>query len=188
MLKLAKSEPEWLELAAAAGDEPAVEVRFAPIGVKAVRAARRAAAKALGIDEDDVEEAGDAMSRELIRRGILEWRGIGDDAGQVIEPTHDVEVKDDDGEVIEVVPGTISAFLADPRTFEAADRLYVYPWVRRDQEKNVSSASPNGTGEAATPGADIASSAATEGEAPAAETAPTPAKSRKPRKARAAGK
>lgn len=187
MLKLAKSAPEWLELAAATEEEPAVEVLFAPISVKAVRAARRAAAKALGIDENDVEEAGDALSRELIRRGILEWRGIGDEDGTVLKPTPDVEVKDGD-EVTEVQPGTISAFLADPRTFEAADRLYVYPWVRRDQEKNVSSASPVGTGEAATPAADIVSSAATPEPAVDAPSATTSRTSRKPKRARRPGK
>ncbi|WP_242095419.1 hypothetical protein [Sphingomonas sp. CROZ-RG-20F-R02-07] len=152
MFALAKPDPAWLTLypavearRAAKGrpaskGRPAVEVRFSPITIAGVRAARRAVAASLQIDADDLEMAGDAMSRELIRRGILEWRGIGDDEGNTVP----------------VTPETIEAFVADPRTFEPADRLYVMPFVRADMEGNVSSASPSGTGKAETQEANTA--------------------------------
>lgn len=144
MLKLAKSEPAWLEIRPARGDDPAVRVEFAPIGIKAIRAARRAVAEALQIDPEDVEEAGDALSRELIRRGIRAWEGIGDAEGKVVA----------------VTPENVELFLADPAAFEVADRVYVLPWVKRESEGNASAGSPNGTSTEATPALDTVSSPA----------------------------
>lgn len=132
---------------------PAVRVRFAPIGIKAVRAARRAVAKALAIDVDDIEEAGDELSRELLRRGILEWEGVGDA----------------DGKPVAVSPDTIALFMADPTCFEAADRVYVRPWSDRELEKNGFAGSRNGT--SATPANDIASGSADT--SPTADASPT---------------
>ncbi|WP_174291005.1 hypothetical protein [Sphingomonas bacterium] len=173
MLRIASTEPEWLELFPAVGEEPAVEVRFAPITVPAVRAARRAVRVALDLDAEDMENAGDELSRELIRRGLLEWRGVG---GL-------------DGQPWDVTPEHVAAFVGDHRTFEAADRVYVIPWLKRDTEGNAWSASPSGTGEAETRAAGTASSAAeqesTDGADPAktAPAAPTARTSRKPKKA-----
>lgn len=163
MLRLARTEPAWLELFPATGDEPAVEVQFAPVTMPAVRAARAAVRAAYREDAADNEGAGDALSRELIRRGLLAWRGIGDE----------------DGVAIEVTPETIEAFIADPRTFEAADRVYVLPWCKRDAEGNVSSGSPNGIGEPVTPESGTATSPAVPETAPDARPAPTGSKSRR---------
>lgn len=177
MIRLAPIEPEWLTLFPAVGDEPAVEVRFAPITLPAVRAARRAVRVALDLDAEDMENAGDELSRELIRRGLLAWRGVG---GL-------------DGESWEVTPEHVEAFVSDHRTFEAADRLYVIPWLKRDQEGNAWSASPNGTGEAETREAGTVSSVADQsstGDADPAKTAPavpTGSTSRKPKRGSASG-
>lgn len=177
MLRLASTEPEWLTIAAAAGDQPAVEVRFAPITMSAVRAARQAVRRALDLDSDDMITAGDALSRELIRRGILEWHGIGGLDGAPLDPT----------------PDHVEAFLNDHRTFEAADEVYVLPWMERDREGNGWSASPSGIGEAETREADIASSAATPSgtddavPATTGPTAPIAGTSRKPKKGSASG-
>ena len=138
MLKLQPTEAEWLEVL------PGVRVKFAPITIKAVRAAREATRIALGEDATDFEGAGDALSRELIRRGILEWAGVGDR----------------DGEPLEVTSESIEMFLADPTALQATNRIYVMPWVRRDLEGNGYAGSPSGIGVGATPAKDIALSSA----------------------------
>jgi hypothetical protein len=179
-------EPVWHTFREAVGEDPAVRIQFAPIGAAAVRAARRAVAAALGVNPDDVETAGDAMSRELLQRGIIGWEGIGDHNGAPTAPTRDRLVKDDEGKIVEIVPGTISLFLADPSHFEWADQIYVLPWVMRDLEKNGSSALPSGTGQAETQANGTASSPAGPARR-AAKRARTSKTSRKATKARASG-
>lgn len=156
---------------------PGVRVRFDAIGIKAVRAARQALSAAFVVDPDDNEAAGDAMSAELIARGIVNWQGVGDS----------------DGNPVAVTPATVRLFVADPDLFEAADIVYVWPWVLRDREKNVSAPSPDGTLAGATAGNAIATSAAT-GDAMAgakATTKPTRVRtartSRAPKRAKACG-
>ena len=138
MLKLQSREPEWLDIM------PGVRVLFAPIGIKAVREGREAVRETLGEEDEDLQRAGDALTRTLLRRSILEWEGIGGP----------------DGELLPVTPATIEMFLDDPRAFEAADFAYVRPWILRDMEGNASAGSPNGTGAVATPADDIARSPA----------------------------
>lgn len=193
MLTLAPTEPTWIVLFPAAGDRPEVAALFAPIGIKPVRAARRAAGIALQVDHDDVEEAGDELSRELIRRGLLKWRGIGGPDGKPIEPDQLLPIMGEDGEPKlgedgePVMQAGIDLFLADPRAYEAADRLYVIPWLERDREGNVSSASPGGTGQVETPAADIASKPATgapTGDADATAATPKPARTSRTRRGR----
>jgi hypothetical protein len=172
MLKLGPIDAFWEELFPANGEVPAVRVQFRPIGIKAVRAARRAIGVALGVDPEDIETAGDEMSRELMRAGILEWEGIGDSEGNPIA----------------VTPSTIEMFITDTRTFEAADRVYIDPWVAKDLEKNVSSVSPAGTGEAATRVKGTAKRSAPRPKRAAAKAARTPRTSRKPKAGSASGK
>lgn len=118
------------------------------------------------------------MSRELIRRGLRRWRGVGGDDGAPVAPADLFPALDDDGSPLldgdgePVMRSGLDLFIADPRTFEAADRAYVIPWLNRDREGNVSSASPNGTGEAGTPGPATASTPAT-GE-PTGDVVPMP--------------
>lgn len=188
MLKLQPLEPEWLgRIASLDPDDPrpyllaGVRVRFAPIGRKAVRAARMAVRDALGEDADDLINAGDALSCELIRRGIVEWEGVGDL----------------DGEVIPVSPASIELFLADIGRFEAADDAYVRPWAKRDMEGNASAGSPIGTGAAATPANAIVpitraprknAADASRTRKPAAAAAPTSSTSPRPKKAKRSGR
>ena len=103
-------QPWWFVVQAAAGDSPAVEVEFVPIGRAALRAARRAAAEAVGAamseDEDEsatlspelVEIAGDVLSEHLLLTGIRAWRGVGDAEGALAP----------------VTPDNLRLFLADP--------------------------------------------------------------------------
>ena len=162
---------------------PGVRVRFDPIGRKAVRAARAACAVSLAAD-GDYQEASDALSREIIRFGIVEWEGVGDV----------------DGEVVAVTPEAVDLFLADPELCEQAEIAYVQPWLLRDMEKNASAGSPNGTSEEAMPALGTATTSAsgaktgdaslnskprTKRPAKAATTSPT---SPKPKRARKSGK
>ena len=181
MIRLASTEPEWLTLFPAVGGEPAVEAQFAPITLRAVRAARRAVRVALDLDSEDMVAAGDELSRELIRRGLLAWRGVGGLDGKPLDSAN---------------PDHVAAFLNDHRTFEAADQLYVVPWLKRDQEGNGWSASPSGTGEAETQETDTASSVALSAKAKAGASptkniptasVPTGSTSRKPKKGLASG-
>ncbi|MGI4879906.1 MAG: hypothetical protein ACRYG4_20720 [Janthinobacterium lividum] len=157
---------------------PGVRVRFAPIGIKAVRAGRAAVRAAFAEAAEDMEGAGDAMSLELLRRGIVEWEGIGNA----------------DGEPVTASPAMIELFLADPDSYEAADAAYVLPWARRDAEKNVSAPSPSGTSAGAMPGSDTATSHADGANTGGAKAAKKPSRARtsptnsRPTKPKASGK
>lgn len=155
---------------------PGVRVRFARASRSLKRRAQVAASGLLGEagenehhDPLNLADAGDAFSEEMIRRGIVEWEGIGDAEGSTLP----------------VSPEAIEMFIADPDLFDRADQLYVLPEVLRDAEKNGLSASPAGTGEAETPAADIASSAAAA--ATDAASAPTSSRNRKPKPGRKSG-
>lgn len=162
MFALTKPASAAHELIPAIGDRPAVRVTFpAQPTLLALRAGRRAVGDALRAGGPDAEErAADAFTVALIRHSILSWEGIGDADGNPVEPTADVEIRDEAGVVTEVVPGTISAFLAEPRLVEAADEKWVLPWTMLDAEKNGLSLSPNGISAGAMPAGDTANSAA----------------------------
>lgn len=116
-----------------------VRVKFAVIGRKAVRVAR-AACRSVIASDDDMIGASDALTRELVRFGIVEWEGIGDA----------------EGEIAPVNADTIEMFLADIDLVEAAEAVYVRPWLTRDAEKNGSAGSSDGTSVAGTPASDTA--------------------------------
>ncbi len=164
MITLGTPEARWHDYADGA------RVRFAPITIKAVRAARRAVAAILKVDVDDLEEAGDELSRELLRRGIVEMEGFGDAEGNPI-------AADDAG---------ITTFLSDPSAFEWADYVYVKPWADREREKNASAGSSHGTSVAAMPESNTASSAAPAGGD--VKSAPTSRTSRKRKPAKPSSK
>jgi hypothetical protein len=158
MLKLGARQPEWVEIMAG------VRILFAAIDMKAVRAARRAAGLVLDEDAESVEvrdEAADVLSGELIRRGILDWSGVGDV----------------DGKPVPVTPENIAQLLSDPMAYEACEAAYVGPYILRRAEGNVSSAGPTGTGPAATRAKNTARSAVVK--KAAAKNAPTPNTPRK---------
>lgn len=153
-------EPVWHTYREATAEDPAVRVQFAPIVPAAVRAARRAVARQLNVDPADVETAGDALSYELLQRGIIAWEGVGGHDGAAIAPSRDQVETDKSGAELSRTPGTISLFLSDVDRFQWCDRVYVLPWVKRDLEKNGLSASPSGTGQAGTRASGTASSPA----------------------------
>lgn len=151
---------------------PGVRVQFAQPTRSIKRRAKAEAVQLLGEVEEggtrdliELTDAGDAFSEALLRKTIIAWEGIGD-------PT---------GAPLPVGPEAIELFLGDERLFDAADAALVMPEVLLDAEKNGLSASPNGTGEAATPASDIATSPA-----PAKTAAPNAPTSSKPRRAKRA--
>lgn len=175
-----KDGPFWIENVL-----PGIDLRFRPIEPRDCRAARRASAAAVeaASDVDDLEKleiAGDAFSLALIRRGLLDWRGVGNLDGEPIEPTADAAqlddagnpVLDDDGEPVMVL-GTVSRFLSDAIVFEACDNAYVMPFVQRDREGNGFAGSPPGTSTRAMPAPAIVTSAAKPEADAAARNAPT---------------
>ncbi|WP_426255807.1 hypothetical protein [Sphingomonas sp. DC2300-3] len=179
MFQLSSPEPVTKTLINAVGDRQAVAVTFnaqpSPLSLRYARLAVATAMRDFEGRPDRMQRAADAFTVAIIRHNIVSWSGIGDAQGDAIEPTHDRERTDDDGNVTGVELGTISAFLAEPRLVEAADREYVIPWTDADREKNGSSASVSGTTAAATPERDTANSAAdTEPKGDAAMTTPAP--------------
>lgn len=189
MWALAKPEPVTKELIPARGDHPAVTATFNPQpSPLSLRAARRAVAEIMRADPAGNERAGDAFTGAIIRYNLLGWSGIVDEKGEVIEPTHDVEIHDDEGRVIEVQPGTISAFIAEPRLFEAADREYVLPWTQVDAEKNGFVPLPNGTSEGATPETDTVTSPVTPESSGDVTSAPIESTKPKRKRAKPSGK
>ncbi|BDL40923.1 hypothetical protein [Methylorubrum sp. GM97] len=127
MIKLSTSvaEPFWLDLL------PGVRVKVRPITVASMLVAREAVGKVYR-DEDQTDvatRAGMALVHELARRGIVEWEGVGTA----------------EGEPATVTGETIEALLDHWPAYDALDALYVTPALRRDEEKNASSNSPDGT-------------------------------------------
>lgn len=185
MFALGTPEPVTRTLIPARGDLPAVTVDFNPQPSPiSLRMARRAVAAIFRDGLPDAEErAADAFTAAIVRHNILAWSGIGNGPGQPVEPTHDREILDADGKVTGVERGTISAFLAEPRLLEAADREYVLPWAMADAEKNGFAPSPNGISAGATPARDTASSPAMPDAS--ADAPPAPTSSEKPARTRA---
>lgn len=177
--------PAWLPVMGA-------QVLFAPIDRKMMREARRAAVKAIrGADAKDkpgaadapaseqLEELGDALSAALILAGARDWKDVclmggPDDTGP--------------GEPMPFSRENLELAISDPFTFEAFDNAYVMPFVMRERTKNVSAASPSGTGAAAMQAKDTANSPAKPTKATGARRARTGSKSPTPRKRKASGK
>lgn len=167
MLKIGeKKEPQKVVLRAAVDDEPEAFVVLAPVTPAMRRRAQRAAHRSLGdadfdaIDVDVLHDAVEDGSRELIRLGLLDWGGIGDADGNLLELTPDRDTRFATANAPDRPTGTIDLLLADEDAFAAIDAAYVRPDAMRRAEKNGLSASPSGTGEAATPASATASSAA----------------------------
>lgn len=161
------TEPFWAPVMGA-------QVLFAPIDRTMLRRARRAARKALGLDEEGgadrfevgelLDELGAALSEAMIVEGVRDWRDV------FMMADGDAE---DEGVELPFSADNLAMVLADPATFEAFDAAYVLPYVTREREKNASAALPSGTGQAATAGSDIAMSSVSEatGDAPNAPIA-----------------
>ena len=127
MIKLSHtaSEPHWLDLL------PGVRVKVRPITVASMLVAREVVGQVYR-DEDQTDanaRASIALVHELARRGIVEWEGVGNA----------------EGEPAPVTAENIDALLGHWPAYDALDALYVTPALRRAEEKNGSSNSPDGT-------------------------------------------
>jgi len=120
-----KREPYWLDLA------PAVRLRVRPCTTALVMAAR--ASMIAGGEGDDDNARGAAMLKALARVAIVDWEGIGDEAGAAIPPS----------------PERIDALLDLYPAFRAFETAYFLPALVLDEEKNASAPAPNGTSAAA---------------------------------------
>ena len=166
MYRLATTAPadEWLTLIEA---ENPVRVRLRPVGPSAVSAASQVYTASTHPVADFAKDAGfDAYSRELCRRAIVEWEGVGQNDAPA-----------------PVTLENIDALLSDPTILARLQRLYVYPYLERDAEKNASTPSSSGTSPATTGAKGTAAGART-----AAKRARTPSTSPKPTAARKSGR
>ncbi|MET0373923.1 MAG: hypothetical protein ABW128_06655 [Rhizorhabdus sp.] len=189
MFALGNPDPVERELIPARGELPAVRVTFnAQPSPLSLRMARKAAAAVYREGRDNPDErAGDAFGAEIVRYNILAWSGIGTGPDQPVEPTHDREILDEKGDVTSIERGTISAFIAEARLMEAADREYVLPWALADAEKNGFAPSLNGISAGATAVPDTASLPAKPDVSADAAPAPTKSTRRGRTKARPSG-
>ena len=158
---------DWLTIFEEQADTPAVRVKMAPIGPSALRAARAALTDSAHPIEEFANDAGfDAFCRELCRRSILDWEGIGI-AGAVADLTAE----------------NIDRLVGDSRIMSRLQVSFIYPYLEREAEKNASAPSSNGTSQVTT-GAKVTAKAAR----PGAKSAPTSSTRPKAAKAKPAGK
>ena len=113
-----KREPYWLDLA------PGVRLHVRPCTTALVMAARAS----LPAEGDD-SARGAAMLKALARAAILDWEGIGDEAGDPVPPS----------------PERIEALLDLYPVFRAFETAYFLPALVLDAEKNACAPAPNGT-------------------------------------------
>ncbi len=125
-----KREPYWLDLA------PSVRLRVRPCTtalVMAARASMTTAEPAPELEPGDDNARGAALLKALARAAIVDWEGIGDEAGAAIPPS----------------PERIDALLDLYPAFRAFETGYFLPALELDAEKNASAPAPNGTSAAA---------------------------------------
>jgi hypothetical protein len=123
------SEPRWLDLGRGA------RLRTAPLTTALMVAARADPAVAALSETAAPEALALAMAKALARRAVLDWEGVGDDAGDPLP----------------VSPEGIDALLDVWPVFEAFQTGYVAKGLILEAEKNVSSPSPSGPTAGATP-------------------------------------
>jgi len=114
--------PAWLTLA------PGLRLHVAPLTTALMVSARAdPAIEALPATATQ-EELALTMAKAVARRAVLDWEGVGDDAG----------------EVVPVSPKGIDALLEIWPVFEAFQTQYVAKGLILDAEKNVSAPLPSG--------------------------------------------
>jgi len=114
--------PEWLKLA------PGLRLLVGPLTTALMVSARADPAIEELPDGAAQEELALAMAKAVARRAVLDWEGVGDDAGNAVA----------------VSPEGIDALLEIWPVFEAFQTSYVARGLILDAEKNVSAPSPNG--------------------------------------------
>ena len=116
------ASPSWLTLA------PGLRLHVAPLTTALMVSARADPAIEALPDTATQEELALAMAKAVARRAVLDWEGVGDDAGDIIP----------------VTPEGINALLEIWPVFEAFQTRYVAKGLILDAEKNVSAPLPNG--------------------------------------------
>ena len=120
--------PEWLDLA------PGLRLLVGPLTTALMVSARAdLAVETLSVGATQ-EEMALAMAKSVARRAVLDWEGVGDDAGNIVP----------------VSPEGIDALLEIWPVFEAFQTQYVAKGLILDAEKNVSAPLPNGPSAGAT--------------------------------------
>ena len=114
--------PEWLDLA------PGLRLLVGPLTTALMVSARADPAIEALPDGASQEALALAMAKSVARRAVLDWKGVGDDAGNIVP----------------VSPEGIDALLEIWPVFEAFQTMYVAKGLILDAEKNVSAPSPNG--------------------------------------------
>jgi hypothetical protein len=120
--------PAWLTLA------PGLRLQVAPLTTALMVSARADPAIDRLPDTATQEELALVMAKAVARRAVLDWEGVGDDAGNVVP----------------VSPEGINALLEIWPVFEAFQTQYVARGLILDAEKNVSAPLPNGSSAGAT--------------------------------------
>ncbi|MBA3911368.1 MAG: hypothetical protein C0524_16215 [Rhodobacter sp.] len=116
------ASPSWLTLA------PGLRLRVAPLTTALMVSSRADPAIEALPDTATQEELALAMAKAVARRAVLDWEGVGDDAGDAVL----------------VTPEGIDALLEIWPVFEAFQTQYVAKGLILDAEKNVSAPLPNG--------------------------------------------
>ncbi|OUS03945.1 hypothetical protein A9Q96_16650 [Rhodobacterales bacterium 52_120_T64] len=122
------NKPVWLDLG------HCVRLHLQPL-TTAMMVASRSDPSVAALSEDATdEESALVFAKALACNATLDWEGVGDS----------------DGNVIQITPEGISALLDVWPLFEAFQTGYVAKGLVLDQEKNVSSLLPNGSSAGAT--------------------------------------
>ena len=121
-------EPQWFELG------HGVRLQLLPLTTALMVATRSdPAVQSLEADASNDSRAA-VFAAALARRAVVDWAGVGDANGNVLE----------------ISPDGIDALLSLWPIFEAFNLHYVSPGMRLDAEKNGSAPSPTGTSVGAT--------------------------------------
>ena len=120
--------PAWLILV------PGLRLHVAPLTTALMVSARADPTIEALPDTATQEELALAMAKAVARRAVLDWEGVGDDAGDAVP----------------VTPEGIDALLEIWPVFEAFQTQYVAKGLSLDAEKNVSAPLPNGPSAGAT--------------------------------------
>ena len=120
--------PQWLDLA------PGLRLLVGPLTTALMVSARADPAIEALPDGASQEALAIAMAKAVARRAVLDWEGVGDDAGNIVP----------------VTPEGIDALLEIWPVFEAFQTQYVAKGLILDAEKNVSAPSPTGPSAGAT--------------------------------------
>ena len=129
MIRLLLSpDPQWLDLG------HGVRLQLLPLST-ALMVATRSDYKVQSLEADASNDSRAAVfAAALARRAVVDWEGVGDE----------------DGNVLEITPEGVDALLSLWPIFEAFNLHYVSPGMLLDAEKNGSAPLPTGTSAGAT--------------------------------------